>query len=67
MNILALLIPVTLVMGAIGLAVFFWSLRSGQYDDLAGDAERILFDIDEPSRPVGTATRDTSTDAGTPS
>ena len=51
MNILALLIPVTLVMGAIGLAVFFWTLRSGQYDDLAGDAERILFDSDTPLRP----------------
>ena len=31
-------------MGAIGLGAFFWSLRSSQYDDLAGDAERILHD-----------------------
>ena len=38
------LIPVALVMGAIGLAAFLWSLRSGQYDDLDGAAERILFD-----------------------
>lgn len=65
MNILALLIVVTLVMGAIGLGVFFWSLRSGQYDDLAGDAERILFDIDEPLRPTETAARASSSDAGT--
>lgn len=50
MNILAILIPVTLVMGAIGLAAFFWSLRSGQYEDLTGDAERILFDPDD--RPI---------------
>ena len=48
MSILALLIPVTLLMGGVGLAAFFWSLRSGQYDDLAGDAERILFDDDTP-------------------
>ena len=48
MTILALLIPITLCMGAVGLSVFFWSLRSNQYDDLSGDAERILFDDDHP-------------------
>ena len=44
MNVLQLLIPVSLVMAVVGLGVFFWSLRSGQYEDLAGDAERILHD-----------------------
>jgi cbb3-type cytochrome oxidase maturation protein len=29
------------------LAVFLWSLRSGQYDDLEGAANRILFDDEE--------------------
>ncbi len=58
MSILSLLIPVSLVMGAVGLAAFFWSLRSGQFDDLEGDAERILFhDDDAPlerqERPAG--------------
>lgn len=48
MTILTILIPVTLIMGAIGLAAFFWSLRSNQYEDLSGDAERILFDDDTP-------------------
>ncbi len=51
MTILAILIPVTLGMGAIGLGAFFWSLRDGQYDDLSGDAERILFDDDAPLAP----------------
>lgn len=50
MSILLILIPVTLAMGAIGLAAFFWSIRSGQYEDLSGDAERILFDADD--RPI---------------
>lgn len=40
------LIPVALGMGVIGLLVFLWSLRSGQYEDLDGAAERILFDDD---------------------
>jgi cbb3-type cytochrome oxidase maturation protein len=42
---------VALVLGLIGLCAFLWSLRSGQYDDLDGAAERILFDDDDdPSR-----------------
>jgi cbb3-type cytochrome oxidase maturation protein len=45
------LIPVALGMGAIGLGVFLWSLRSGQYDDLDGAAERILFDEDDVPAP----------------
>jgi cbb3-type cytochrome oxidase maturation protein len=42
------LIPVALALGLAGLAAFLWSLRSGQYDDLDGAAERILFDDDVP-------------------
>ena len=42
------LIPVALVLGAAGLGAFLWSLRSGQYDDLDGAGERILFDEDLP-------------------
>jgi cbb3-type cytochrome oxidase maturation protein len=44
---LAILIPVALFLGMIGLAAFLWSLRSGQYDDLDGAAERILHDDGE--------------------
>lgn len=47
MTILYLLIPITLAMGAVGLGAFFWSLHSRQYDDPAGDAERILHDGDD--------------------
>jgi cbb3-type cytochrome oxidase maturation protein len=43
------LIPVALALGAAGLGAFLWSMRSGQYDDLDGAAERILFDDDVPS------------------
>jgi cbb3-type cytochrome oxidase maturation protein len=41
------LIPVALVMGAVGLGAFLWSLRSEQYEDLDGAAERILFEDDD--------------------
>ena len=53
MTILYVLIPITLALGLAGLAAFFWSLRSGQYEDLAGAAERIL--LDENDRPPPTA------------
>ena len=44
MEVLALLIPVSLVVGGVGLAAFFWTLCSRQYDDPEGDARRILRD-----------------------
>jgi len=47
MNVLIYLIPVALLLGFIGLSAFIWSLKSGQYDDLEGAANRILFDEDE--------------------
>lgn len=48
MTTLAYLIPVALLLGAFGLAGFLWALRSGQYEDLDGAAERILIHRDEP-------------------
>ena len=47
------LIPVALALGAAGLGAFLWSLRSGQYDDLDGAAQRILFDDDAPLKITG--------------
>ena len=46
MNVLMYLVPAALLLGGIGLAAFLWSLRSGQFDDPDGDAERILLDDD---------------------
>jgi cbb3-type cytochrome oxidase maturation protein len=46
---LLILIPVALALGIAGLVAFVWSLKSGQYDDLDGAAERIL--DDEPGEP----------------
>ena len=49
MNYLAVLVPLAIIMGVVGLAAFLWSLRSGQYEDLDGAAERILLeDEDKP-------------------
>jgi cbb3-type cytochrome oxidase maturation protein len=40
------LIPLALFLGGLGLAAFVWCLRSGQYEDLDGAAQRVLFDDD---------------------
>ncbi|MBN9531064.1 MAG: cbb3-type cytochrome oxidase assembly protein CcoS [Alphaproteobacteria bacterium] len=44
------LIPISLLLGLAGLGAFLWCLRTGQYDDLDGAAERILYDEDTPAR-----------------
>ncbi len=40
------LIPIALFLGGLGLGAFLWALRSGQFDDPEGAAERILLDDD---------------------
>lgn len=42
------LIPISVVLGAAGLVIFLWTLRDGQYEDLDGAAQRILYEEDEP-------------------
>ena len=44
------LIPIAIGLGVIGLIAFMWSIKSGQYSDLDGAAERILFEDDDTSR-----------------
>ena len=48
MNVLIYLIPIALLLGGIGLAAFLWSVRSGQFEDLDGAAQRILVNDDRP-------------------
>ncbi len=48
MEIMYLLVPVSVILVfLIGIA-FWWSLRSGQYDDLEGPGYRVLMDKDKP-------------------
>ena len=54
MSVLIYLIPAALFLGLIGLAAFLWALKSGQFDDLEGAAERILIDEEAPDEPDNT-------------
>ena len=51
MNILMWLAPVSVLLGLLGLAAFAWTFKAGQYEDLEGDAARILID-DEDDGPA---------------
>ena len=48
MSAILYLIPISLVLGVIGLLAFLWTLKHGQYEDLEGAAARILEDEDKP-------------------
>lgn len=51
MNIIFLLAPVSVLLGLAAVGAFFWTLRSGQYEDIAGAAARILIDDADPDAP----------------
>jgi cbb3-type cytochrome oxidase maturation protein len=48
MDILYLLIPLSVVLVFLIGAVFWFALRSGQFDDLEGPGFKILVDDDQP-------------------
>lgn len=50
MTSLSFLIPIALFMGLSGLAAFFWAMKSGQFEDLDGAANRILIDEEEDAQ-----------------
>lgn len=51
MNIIFLLAPFSVLLGLMAVGAFFWTLRSGQYEDIQGAAARILIDDVDPERP----------------
>lgn len=58
MDILYLLIPISIVLVFLIGAGFWWSLRSGQFDDLDGPGYRILMDDDRVTQTEVGATED---------
>ena len=55
------LVPIAIGLGLAGLASFMWTLKNGQYDDLEGAAQRILFEgHDGPECPSRGPSRSTA-------
>jgi len=46
-SILYLLIPLAVILMAVAIVFFVWTIRNGQYEDMEGPAYRILIDDDE--------------------
>jgi len=40
------LLPGMLLLGVVGVVIFFWAVKNGQYDDMDGSANRVLMDQD---------------------
>ncbi|MDX1456103.1 MAG: cbb3-type cytochrome oxidase assembly protein CcoS [Marinobacter sp.] len=59
MQIVMILVPVTLILVALGIVLFSWAVKNGQYEDLEGPAHRILYDDDKELIP-GDARQDKS-------
>jgi cbb3-type cytochrome oxidase maturation protein len=49
MSVVFVLLPLALLIAGIGVALFVWAVRSGQYDDLDTPPVRILFDDEAPA------------------
>ncbi|WP_096086280.1 cbb3-type cytochrome oxidase assembly protein CcoS [Agaribacterium haliotis] len=50
MQSLFILIPLAIVIVAIAVGVFFWAVKSGQFDDLDTEGKRILFDDEKKDK-----------------
>ena len=46
MDVIYGLIPAMIFIGLVMVGVLIWAIKSGQYDDFEGDANRILMDDD---------------------
>ncbi|WP_417580091.1 cbb3-type cytochrome oxidase assembly protein CcoS [Nitrincola sp.] len=51
MEIIIILIPIALILTGLAFWAFFWSVNSGQFDDLESPAHSILYDDDEDMIP----------------
>lgn len=62
MDVIYSLIPGMMFFGLVFLAVLIWAVKKGQYEDMEGNASRILLDDDEEmmSRPDETTEMTTS-------
>ena len=47
MEILFLLVPMSVLLALLVIAVFAWALNGGQFDDIDAEGARILFDADQ--------------------
>lgn len=47
MDVIYGLLPGMILLGIVAVAIFFWAVKNGQYDDMDGAANRILMESDQ--------------------
>lgn len=47
-----MLIPLAILLVSIAVGVFFWAVKSNQFEDLERHGSSILFDDDLPKKPI---------------
>jgi cbb3-type cytochrome oxidase maturation protein len=67
MEILFFLIPLAIVLAGIAVWAFFWSVNTGQFDDLESPAHSILFEDDEHLIPKDQPATNTAKETTNPS
>jgi len=48
------MVPIAIILVVIAIVIFFWAVRSGQFDDLERQGYNILLDDDQPKRKKST-------------
>lgn len=67
MDVIYTLIPGMMFFGLIMVAILIWAVRKGQYEDMEGNASRILLDDDEDALLVDSPDQDKKKDGHQPS
>jgi cbb3-type cytochrome oxidase maturation protein len=67
MDVIYTLIPGMMFFGLLMVGVLVWAVRKGQYEDMEGNASRILLDDDEDALLIDTPKSGKKKDGGQPS
>lgn len=63
MSIIYVLIPIAVLLTAIGLYLFFWAVKTEQFDDLEKQGLSILFDDEEDKGEAAKTSESTASDS----
>ncbi|MDP1633063.1 MAG: cbb3-type cytochrome oxidase assembly protein CcoS [Gallionellaceae bacterium] len=58
MDVIYSLIPGMMIFGLLFVIILIWAVKKGQYEDMEGNASRILLDDDEDLMPRSNTSRD---------
>ena len=66
MSIIYILIPLAVLLTTIGIYLFFWAVKTEQFDDLEKQGMSILFNDEKPNKMTKEVIEDTENKSGTP-